>query len=145
MTKRYKEKPKNNQQTFIWGIVILAAIVLAGVWIGGQATQTSSAKTILVDEAAQKWNQGAFILDVRTVEEWEEGHIPDSTPIPLEELPDRLSEIPRDREIVVVCRTGNHSLEAQEILLDAGFEQVMSMSGGMNKWTSRGYPIETGP
>jgi rhodanese-related sulfurtransferase len=82
---------------------------------------------------------------VRTVEEWEEGHIPDSTLIPLDELPTRLSEVPGDREIVVVCRSGNRSQVGRDILLDAGFEQVTSMSGGVNEWKSLGYPIESGP
>ena len=145
MTKRYQTKRKKRQQSLIWGSVILAVIVVVGIWIGGRATQTPSAQTILVDEAAQKWSHGAFVLDVRTQEEWEQGHIPDSVSIPLEDLPDRLSEIPRDREIVVVCLTGERSQDGQAILLDAGFEQVTCISGGIYKWESRGYPVETGP
>jgi rhodanese-related sulfurtransferase len=100
---------------------------------------------IPVDEAAQKWSHGAFVLDVRTAEEWEQGHIPDSVAIPLVELPDRLSEIPRDREIVVVCSLGERSQEGLEILVDAGFEKATCMSGGITRWQARGYPIETGP
>jgi hydroxyacylglutathione hydrolase len=79
---------------------------------------------------------------VRTAEDWNEFHAPDTTLIPLDELEARLDEVPRDREIVVVCRSGNRSQQGHDILLNAGFEQVTSMSGGLNEWRSKGYPIE---
>lgn len=144
MTKRYQAKHKKSQQTLIWASVILAVVVLAAIWIGGQGSH-SMPPPIPVDEAAQKWSHGAFVLDVRTAEEWEQGHIPDSVAIPLVELPDRLSEIPRDREIVVVCSLGERSQDGLEILVDAGFEKATCMSGGIARWQARGYPIETGP
>jgi rhodanese-related sulfurtransferase len=142
MTKRYKSRRRNNQQFFLWGGTILVVIIILGVWVSGQTTLPLA---ISVDEAAEKRDQGAFILDVRMVEEWEEHHIPDSTLIPLEELPGRLSEVPRDMEIVIVCRTGNRSQEGRDILLDAGFEQVTSMNGGIINWETLGYPTVKGP
>jgi rhodanese-related sulfurtransferase len=146
MSKRYQARRNNSQQVIIFGGIILVAIILVGVWLAGQSTaQTTLAPMISVEEAAQKRDQGAFILDVRTVEEWEEVHIPNSTLIPLDELPLRLSEVPSNREIVVVCRSGNRSQVGRDILLDAGFKQVTSMSGGVNEWESLGYPIVSGP
>jgi rhodanese-related sulfurtransferase len=53
-----------------------------------------------------------------------------------------VSEVPRDKEIVVVCRSGNRSQQGRDILLDAGFAQVTSMTGGLNEWRAKGYPIE---
>lgn len=144
MTKRSQARRKKSQQTLIWASVILAVVVLISIWIGGQASR-SVLPPIPVDEAAQKWTHGAFVLDVRSIEEWEQGHIPDSVAIPLDELPDRLSEIPRDREILVVCSLGERSQEGLEILVEAGFEQATCMSGGITRWEARGYPIETGP
>jgi rhodanese-related sulfurtransferase len=88
---------------------------------------------------------GAFILDVRQPEEWLDHHIPGSTLIPLGELPARLSELPEDKEILVVCRSGNRSAEGRDILLEAGFEQVTSMAGGLTEWRSAGYPTVSGP
>lgn len=82
------------------------------------------------------------VLDVRTVEEWNEFHAPNTTLIPLDELASRVDEVPRDREIVVVCRSGNRSQQGRDILLNAGFEKVTSMTGGLNEWRARGYPIE---
>jgi rhodanese-related sulfurtransferase len=146
MSKRSQARRNSSQQLLIWGGILLVAIILVGVWLGGQSTaQTTLPLTVSVKEAAQKRDQGAFILDVRTVEEWEEGHIPNATLIPLDELPLRLSEVPSAREIVVVCRSGNRSQVGRDILLDAGFEQVTSMAGGVNEWEALGYPIVSGP
>jgi rhodanese-related sulfurtransferase len=92
-----------------------------------------------------KRDAGAFILDVRQPEEWNEAHIPDSTLIPLDQLTDRINELPKDQEIVVVCRSGNRSAQGRDIVLDAGFTEVTSMAGGLNQWKAAGYPTISGP
>ncbi|MFH1474756.1 MAG: rhodanese-like domain-containing protein, partial [Chloroflexota bacterium] len=71
---------------------------------------------------------GAFILDVRQPEEWAAGHIPDATLIPLGDLPARLAEVPNDRQVVVVCRSGNRSAQGRDILLGGGYASVTSMA-----------------
>ncbi len=129
---------------------ILAAAALAFVLIAlagnqGSAPAASLPPEINVDQAYQKYQEGVFFLDVRTVEEWNEYHIPNTTLIPLDELPNRLDEVPRDREIVVVCRSGNRSQVGRDILLNAGFTQVTSMAGGVKTWRSAGYPVTGGP
>ena len=102
-------------------------------------------REITATQAAELRDQGAFILDVREPDEWNAGHIPGATLIPLGELSSRLSELPQDQQIVVVCRSGNRSATGRDILLDAGFQQVTSMGGGMNTWVSLGLPTVTGP
>ena len=97
---------------------------------------------ISVDEAYQKYQEGTFLLDVRTPEEWDEFHAPDTTLIPLDELEMRLDELPKGEEIVVVCRSGNRSQAGRDILLSNGFEQATSMAGGLNAWREAGYPVE---
>jgi rhodanese-related sulfurtransferase len=100
-------------------------------------------KEISVAEAAARYNEGAFMLDVRQPEEWDEIHIPGATLIPLGELPQRLGELPQDQEIVVYCRSGNRSQSGADILAKNGFEGVASMAGGINEWSSAGYPTES--
>ncbi|HXF85769.1 MAG TPA: rhodanese-like domain-containing protein [Anaerolineales bacterium] len=100
---------------------------------------------VSVFEAAALREAGAFILDVRQPEEWNESHIPGSTLIPLGELASRVDELPRDRQIVVVCRSGNRSAQGRDILLAAGFSQVTSMAGGINQWKAAGYETLSGP
>jgi len=100
---------------------------------------------VSVEEAAQLRDDGAFMLDVREQEEWNELHMPGATLIPLGELAARVAEVPTDREVVVVCRSGNRSASGRDILLAAGYPGVTSMAGGMNDWSLAGLPIETGP
>jgi rhodanese-related sulfurtransferase len=87
---------------------------------------------------------GAFVLDVRQPDEWNAVHIPGATLIPLGELSSRLSEVPKDRQVLVVCRSGNRSAQGRDILLGAGFPSVTSLAGGMNDWAAAGYPTTSG-
>jgi len=75
-----------------------------------------------------------FILDVRQPQEVQICRLKDSTVIPLGKLPDRLDELPTDREIVVHCRSGQRSAQAQDLLLDEGFEDVKNLEGGILAW-----------
>ena len=97
---------------------------------------------ISVAEAYKLYPDKAFFLDVREVVEWEAGHVPDTTNIPLSELESRLNELPTDQDIVVICRSGNRSTIGRDILLDAGFENVTSMADGVREWKAAGYPFE---
>jgi rhodanese-related sulfurtransferase len=62
--------------------------------------------------------------------------------IPLDQLKDRLDELPKDQDIVVVCRSGRRSKIGASILQEAGFTRVESMSGGLNEWAAANYPLE---
>jgi len=144
-----KEDSKTSKKTFpVWGWVVLAVIVVAVAgFVVLQKLQPAVAALpveISVDQAAQKRNQGAFILDVREPSEWTQFHMPGATLIPLGDLPNRLNEIPKDREVVVVCRTGHRSATGRDILLKAGFPRVTSMAGGVTAWQAQGLPIATG-
>ena len=89
-------------------------------------------------------NDGAFLLDVREPDEWAAGHVDGATLIPLGQLAGRVGEVPRDQQIVVMCRSGNRSAEGRDILLQAGFPSVTSMAGGINEWIAQGNPVVTG-
>jgi rhodanese-related sulfurtransferase len=92
-----------------------------------------------------KRSAGAFVLDVRQPDEWNEYHVPGSTLIPLDQLETRLNEVPQDKEIVVVCRSGNRSQPGRDVLKNAGFKQVTSMAGGLKEWKAAGLPTVAGP
>jgi rhodanese-related sulfurtransferase len=144
-----KKKSKEPKKSFpVWGWII-AAVILIGVAILiipglSRSTERAMAKEISPSQASEMRDGGAFMLDVREPDEWIAGHIPGATLIPLGELSSRLSEVPKNRDVVVVCRSGNRSAEGRDILLNAGFEQVTSMGGGMNQWASAGLPVVTG-
>ena len=86
-------------------------------------------------------NQRPFILDVRTSQEFSEGHIPDAVNIPVDELRSRLGEIPRDREIAAYCQVGQRGYLATRILWQSGFS--VSNIGGGYKTYKLFYPNAT--
>ena len=149
-----KKKPaamKKTSSTKIWiiigGIVLivaLAAIFWPDAEKASELAEQPFPQSVTVQEAYQLRQEGAFILDVRQPDEWEQVHIPGATLIPLGELETRLGEVPQDQPVVVVCRSGNRSAQGRDILLDAGFTQVTSMDGGMNSWQAMGYETVTG-
>lgn len=126
------------------GMVAFVALLIYLIASAGGGGTAALAREVSVDQAYQMYRDGAFVLDVRTQEEWDEYHAPNTTLIPLDQLPFRLNELPKEREIVVVCRSGNRSQEGRDILLAAGFNAT-SMKGGLREWYARGYPIEGAP
>lgn len=112
--------------------------------VGAGSPTPGMAATISVADAAVLRDDGAVIIDVREPDEWADGHIPGAILIPLGELPSRLGDVPPNRPIVVVCRSGNRSAQGRDILLGAGFPAVTSLDGGMTDWAKAGMPIENG-
>lgn len=145
-----KAAPAAQNKVWLWIVLAVAAIaIVGGIIFFQQQNSAASASTlppeISVADAAAKRDAGAFILDVRQPEEWNQVHIPGSTLIPLGELEANLSKVPKDQEVVVVCRSGNRSATGRDILQDKGFTQVTSMAGGVTQWQSAGYPTVSGP
>jgi len=124
-------------------VVAVAIIVIVLIALSGQGNQ-GLAREVNTDQAYQMYQSGVFVVDVRTQEEWDEYHAPNTTLIPLDQLQSRLAEIPKDREILVVCRSGNRSQQGRDILLAAGYNAT-SMTGGLKEWYAKGYPIEGAP
>ena len=138
---------------------LFTIVGLALVCLGNPAVWTESAfsapqeisvpetypKEITVRQAASKKVDGAYILDVRESYEFVQGHIPGAVMIPLRQLKGRVNELPKDKEIVVVCLSGGRSKVGLEILREEGYEKSSSLAGGMNAWKTAGYPIKTGP
>ena len=110
----------------------------------GNTAQTVAVREISIDAAYELYLDKVAFLDVRTPEEWNAAHVPGSTLLPLDDLADRVGELPRDLELVVYCRTGNRSAEAARILLEAGFSDVYSMDGGLSDWIEAGYEVDPG-
>lgn len=84
-----------------------------------------------------------LLLDVRQPDEYRAGHIPGAVLIPLNQLQKRLNELPQDREIVCVCRSGSRSGTANRMLDQAGFNSL-NMRGGMVAWQRAGLPSKKG-
>lgn len=85
-------------------------------------------------------NEDYVILDVRTQDEYNKGHLDKALFIPVEELGERIVELPTDKPIIVYCRSGIRSRIAAEILIENEFNQVYDM-GGIIDWNEKGFPI----
>ncbi len=82
----------------------------------------------------------AILVDVRETSEWAEGHTPETRHIPLQTLPQRVGELPRDQTVLVICRSGNRSLSAARFLREQGFD-ARSITGGIGVWAAHGLPV----
>ena len=82
------------------------------------------------------------LVDVRQPHEWAAGRIPGAIHIPLNDLPNRLDEIPDDKPVVVVCATGVRSVTGSKFLLQSGYTEVYNLSDGTQGWIKKGLPVE---
>lgn len=88
--------------------------------------------------------QTILVLDVRTVADYADGHVPGATNVPVEALPQRVSELAawRDRPLAVICRTNRRSGAAARQLREQGFRNVLLVNDGMLAWQQAGFPVE---
>lgn len=91
--------------------------------------------------ATIKEREDVYLLDVREQWEYDEGHIPGVTLLPMGEVPNRLDEIPIDKEVIVTCRSGNRSGQVTDFLRQNGFDNVHNMQGGIVAWEQAGYEV----
>ncbi len=101
-------------------------------------TASGKIETIGADKAkellSEKREGEVTILDVRQPQEYSSGHIPGAVFIPLPELMDRLGDLDASKPVLAYCRTGNRSRSAAAMLLQNGFQSVLSIDGGINAW-----------
>ncbi len=136
---RFYENPQCN-----WRSWLFIAFIVYLIALGGGESKNSSAREVSLDQAYQMYQNGAFVVDVSTQGEWHESHVPNTIHIQLDQLSARLNELPKDREVLVVCGFGNCSQQARDILVSAGFN-VANMVSGLSDWYAQGYPIEGAP
>ena len=87
---------------------------------------------------------GALLLDVREPDEWQAEHAPEAMLLPMGQVRQHHGELPRDRRIVVVCRSGGRSAAVTESLRASGFDAV-NLAGGMCAWGAAGLPVVADP
>ena len=143
---------------FLLGAILIAAIALPGCGAASSSAQApgcdaavaaapaAEALNLPVEIDAAQLNQirnrdDVYVLDVREDWEYQSGHVPGANLIPLGELSSRLSEVPTDKTVVAVCRSGNRSGQATQILRQAGFD-AHNMVGGMNSYAGSGFGVE---
>ena len=117
----------------------LAVAALVAVLSISACTTTKSVTVDQVNELRKQPN--VVLIDVREPNEYAAGHIPEATLIPQGQVEQRLAEIPKDKQVVLVCRSGRRSGEVTKVLTDKGYD-AQNMAGGMLKWTAAGFDVK---
>jgi rhodanese-related sulfurtransferase len=134
-----------------WGIEDVSDLMGGyGAWAGaglpvegpGATTRPAPAPEVEPAAADDLAAAGALLLDVREADEWHTGHAPRSTWLPMGQVLERASELPRQERIVVVCRSGGRSAAVAEALRHQGLDAV-NLAGGLRAWTGAGLPLVT--
>jgi len=107
-------------------------------------TTSDTAATVTAAEAIELVKSDNWLLDVREQDEWDRGHAPDAHLIPLSVIGMRLSEVPVDQRIIVICHSGARSERVTTALLDAGYN-ASNVNGGMMAWQAAGGDVVVAP
>jgi rhodanese-related sulfurtransferase len=122
---------------------VLSILVLAALACRPQSgTVPSISNQALAEEI--KSGKPPLILDVRTPEEFQAGHIPGAVNIPHDQLASRLSELPisKSDEVVVHCEKGARAAKAESVLVASGYTHVVDLQGHMSAWRESGLPVQ---
>lgn len=102
------------------------------------------AKEVCPTTTAKKLQEGAFLVDVRSQVEVDDVNFDVSNylHIPLSQFEQRISEIPKDKELIIGCRSGARSLKVTYFLMNHNFKTVSNLQGGLIKWIAKGFPAK---
>jgi len=137
---------KNTFLLKIIAISFLAIFLVSSLFLAGCSEILAKKEPVQlsVEEVAEilKSQKVSYtILDVRTKEEFDAGHLDTAVLIPVDDLEARYSELAKNKPVIVYCKSGSRSAKAAAILVSKGFSQVNNMTGGITAWTGKGYPV----
>lgn len=108
------------------------------------APAATPAPSMSQDQLLQHQKQHAdhlFVLDVRTPQEFAEGHVPGAVNISHDQLAARLAEVPKDKDVVLYCRSGRRAAMAADVLRANGYTRLSHLDGDMQAWVANGRPV----
>jgi len=123
------------QSSWIGGVVLLVIVVAYLMWTRRPVKGIQNMSPGDLSEALKNKSNPISIIDVREPFEFAGGHIAKARNIPLGQLAGKLKDVPKNSEIVFVCRSGNRSMQAAKIAQKQGYASVFNLVGGMSRWT----------
>jgi rhodanese-related sulfurtransferase len=141
-------------------LVLVASLVAGRAWAGdatpaarsagaaaARQAPAAGAQLPLVSQDALLARQARkdpqlFVLDVRTPQEFAAGHVPGAVNVPHDQVAARLAEVPRDKDVVIYCRSGRRTGLAAGVLGASGYTRLSHLEGDMNAWLERQRPVE---
>ena len=142
--------PGRHHWLALLGVLLAPLAALAGEPAAKVATAPAATAPAVVAPISQeavlerqaKHDNSLFLLDVRTPQEFAEGHVPDAVNVPHDQLASRLAEVPKDKDVVIYCRSGRRSALAADVLAANGYSRLSHLEGDMNAWVATGRPVE---
>lgn len=124
-----------------WAAGAIALVVVMACGAAAAAGVQAPLSTAQLQELIQREGEAVFLLDVRTSGEWARGRIVGSVHIPMDQIPARIKEIPRDKKIVAVCASGARSEAVARYLAQQGFPWVANYRDGVVGWSRSGLAL----
>lgn len=124
-----------------WVPLALGALLVAMAAVADPTLGTVSPQALLERVAAEDRN--LVVLDVRAPEEFAAGHVPGAVNIPYDQVAARLAEVPKDKDLVLYCRSGRRVAIAAEVLAQNGYTRLQHLEGDMPAWLAQGRATET--
>lgn len=113
------------------------------------AAQPAAAKSVMAPmsqeallEHQAKHAEHVFVLDVRSPEEFATGHVPGAVNVPYDQIAARMSEVPKNKDVVLYCRSGRRAGIAADVLAANGYTRLSHLEGDMPAWIEKGRPVE---
>jgi|tagenome__1003787_1003787.scaffolds.fasta_scaffold20967519_3 rhodanese-related sulfurtransferase len=103
--------------------------------------ETEQSTSLPPARAEEMAREGVPLIDVRSPDEHDAGHIPGDRPIPFDQLKDEAASLPQDEPVVLYCRSGDRSGAAAQALRASGYD-AYSVEGGLLEWKEQGLPLE---
>ncbi|MBU8908948.1 rhodanese-like domain-containing protein [Desertibacillus haloalkaliphilus] len=122
-------------------VLVMIPLVVFIAFVSNRFSMTNDVVQMETNELAQLLHQtdddSYFFVDVREENEFREGHIAQMTNFPLSQFESKLEHVPIDKTIVLICRSGNRSQQAADILVDKGYRDIININGGMLAWEGK--------
>ena len=128
------------RQVLFWFFLLLVVLPVYA--------EAAAASNLTPQEAFNMIGQRSdlYLLDVRTLGEYQQARLEGARLIPIDQFAKRLSEVPKNRPILVYCAVGSRSAQIVNYLARQGYPEIYNLYGGIYSWAQNGYPIlEGGP
>lgn len=128
-------------------ILLIAVVVVSGLGLLWPLFARPAGNGVNPGEATLLINrEDAIVVDVREVDEFAAGHLPEAKNVPLGKLAERLGELEKfkDKPLIVCCASGMRANKACGELKKAGFGRLYNLAGGVDAWVGAGYPVKKG-
>jgi len=120
-------------------------LALAGACVAFAAIASEPVTNVAPDDLQarqQQVHEDLYVLDVRTPEEFVGGHVAGAVNIPFDQVAARLDEVPKDKDVVLYCKSGRRAGLAAEVLANHGYTRLQHLEGDIVGWVDQGRPLE---